>query len=705
MHFIDNLLKPGSIAVVGASREKQKLGRMVLDNIVKSGFKGKIYPINPKAKRIAGFTCHPTVSAVRQKIDLVVISIPASFVLDVVKDCVKKSVGAVIVIASGFSETGKDGLEQELKLKEVLAKKNIPLLGPNCLGIINTSAHINATFAKPTINAGNIAFLSQSGALGTAALDWAQKVGIGFSHFVSLGNKLDLSENNFIEYLNADKNVGVIGMYLEDFTDGKKFMELARTSSKPIIVLKPGKSKAAQHALGSHTGSMAQNDLIISAALEQSGVIQVETIEELFYTLMFFSWHKGEIGNKIAVITNAGGPGVVTTDEIEIKGLKLARLKSSTKKRLALTLPSSANCNNPIDVLGDALADRYAFALKTVLADRNVDAVMVLLTPQTMTDIVGTAKEIVKVTKTSKKLLISCFLGGRDVEKGREIISTSLIPGVAFPSDAVDALTNLYRYYQGKKRLSKRSSSVKSSKYAKKVNSLLEGVHGVVDTQLAERILKFYKIPLLRSHFPKDIADARRGADKVTYPIVLKLIHPKLVHKTDVKAVKLNVMNNKQLVQSYNELSLLAQRLKLEGYKMEIQPFITGTLELIIGVKYDEDTEIQVGHAKTIVKSRGFGHSLLFGMGGIYTEVFKDVSLKMIPLVDDDITDILNNTYAGIILKGERGVNYNVKKVRDVIKKINQLVHDISNLRELDINPLFACGKDVWVVDVKMFVA
>jgi acetyl coenzyme A synthetase (ADP forming)-like protein len=697
------LLQPKSIVVIGASREKQKLGRMILDNIVKSGFKGDLYPVNPKSKKIAGLKCFPKVSDVPGDVDLTLIAIPAQFVLDVVKDCAKKEVGAVIIISSGFSETGKDGLELELSIKRVLDKKKIPLLGPNCLGIIHPKAKLNATFAKPLVKEGNIAFLSQSGALGTAALDWAQKVGIGFSHFISIGNKLDLSENDFLEQMNKDPSVKVIGMYLEDFKDGREFMRLSRLSSKPIVVLKPGISKAAQTALGSHTGSLAQNDLIISSALKQSRVIRAKTIEELFYSLMFFSWYPGSIQGRVALITNAGGPGVITTDEIELRGLKLAKLSQKTKKKLALNLPAAANCNNPIDVLGDALADRYEFSLKTALSDKNVDIGFVILTPQTMTEVEGTARVIADIAAKSTKCVIGCFIGGKDVEKGQFILSKAGIPNLNFPSDVVKATSNSYSYTQMKTKRSFKKG-IKKGVRSKKLEELIKQESGFVDAQLAERILKMYKIPVLRSHFPKDIADLRRGAEKVGYPVVLKLIHPKIIHKTDVKAVKLGIRNKNELVTAYNKLILLSQKLKLERYKIEMQSLVTGALELILGVKYDEDTVIETD-TKRFVKNKGFGHTLLFGMGGIYTEIFKDVSLKVMPLDESDITNMLETTHAGKILKGERGVQYNIKKISNVIQKINQLVYDIPQLKELDINPLFVKGKHVWVVDVKMFIS
>lgn len=703
MPRLESLLNPKSIAIIGASRDKKKLGRLLLDNVLKGGFKGNVYPVNPKAGKIGGRACYSSIGEINDKIDLALIAIPAQFVYQVVKECCERKVGSIAVISSGFSEVGEEGLQQELKINRLAKDHGVNLLGPNCLGVISPFVKLNATFAKNDVIEGNVAFLSQSGALGTAALDWAQECGVGFSHFISLGNKAGLTENDFIKVLSKDDKVKAIVLYLEDFSDGRGFMDFASKTRKPIIVLKPGKSEAAQIALGSHTGSLAQDDMIISAALKHSGVVRVSTIEELFNFIKLISWSEKLGGNRLAVVTNAGGPGVITTDAIELNGLKLAKLSSRTQKLLSTKLPKASNIKNPVDVLGDALADRYKFALETVADDSGVDGIIVLLTPQVMTEIEKTALIIAEVSQSSKKLVVASFIGGIEVNKGRKILAKRRVPCFKFPVDTAKAVAHMFEHEKLETQKTK-TVIYGIERNKKRAQKLLYKKSGSLDSQTAEKVLKAYKIPLLPSYFPKDIADARRIALKIKYPVVMKLVHPELLHKTEAEAVKLNIRNQLELNKAYGGLEVVGRKEKLEDFKIEMQPFVRGALELILGVKYDADQYMEL-NGEVVLRKKGFGHSILFGMGGIYTEVFKDVSLRMVPLTDRDIEEIIHETKVGEILEGARGVEYNLEKVKDVITKVNRLVFDFPAIRELDINPLFAKGKDVWVVDVKMILS
>lgn len=704
MSNLESLLQPKSIAVIGASRDKGKLGRLVLDNIINHGFKGKVYPVNPKSARIGKLKCYKSVRDIPGRLDLALIAIPSKFVYSVVKECCDKKVGSIAVISSGFSEIGQEGLKEELKIKGLAGSCGINFLGPNCLGIISTNVKLNATFAKNKVSKGNIAFLSQSGALGTAALDWAEESGVGFSHFISLGNKASLSENAFLKYLSEDREIDAIVLYLEDFSDGKNFIKIASKIKKPIIVLKPGKSEAAQIALGSHTGSLAQDDLIVSKALKQAQVLRVETIEELFNVMKLFSYKKKLEGNKIAIVTNAGGPGVITTDAVELTGLKLAQLANKSQQYLALKLPGAANFRNPIDVLGDALADRYEVALKTAISDRGVDGVIVILTPQVMTEIEKTAEVIYKASRRTDKFIVSVFIGGKEVKKGAEILARRNMPFVSYPDDAVKALAYIVKSKTPKKEgKTIQSIGSKQKKNVLKVSKLIQNKHGALDTQVSEKIIKIYKIPVLESYFPQDIAAARKFVKKLKFPVVMKLIHPDLLHKTDLNAVKLNITGDNELRIAFGDLVKQAGKLRLEGYKVQMQHFVKGALELIIGVKCDQDQYVDIGGRK-VVRKRGFGHSIMFGMGGIYTEIYKDVSLRIAPLTMRDINELINETKVSRILKGARGIKYNMKKVREILAKLSQLVVDFPQIAELDINPLFAKGDDVWVVDVKMIL-
>lgn len=704
MSNLKSFLSPKSIAIIGASRDREKLGRLVLENVKRAGFKGKVYPVNPKANKVAGLKCYHSVSDINREVDLAVIAIPAPFVLDVVKECAKSRIKNVAIISAGFSEIGKEGLKVEFEMQRIAQESGISILGPNCLGIISTPSKLNATFAKNEIRKGNIAFLSQSGAMGTAALDWAIKNGIGFAHFISIGNKAHLSENDFLNVLSKDPSTDVIALYLEDFVDGKAFIKAAKEVKKPIIVLKPGRTKEAQEALSLHTGSLAQDDLIISAALKQSGVIRVDTIEELFNLMKFFSLSTKPQGNKVAVVTNAGGPGVVTTDIIKSLDLDLMELSNRTRKMLALNLPKSASVRNPVDVLGDALADRYKFAINEVVKDRNVDVVVVLLTPQVMTEVEKTSKIISQIASKTKKPIISVFIGGDEVEKGTKVLSQKSLLYYTFPSAAIKTLSYIWKFKKLRANGTKRRVVADRKKDVyNKARKLLSGKKGVLDVQDVQKLFKAYEIPILVSTYPIDIADLRRNAKRLKYPVVLKLVHKKLLHKTDVDAVKLNIKNQNELEAVYSDLLALSKKLKLDGGKIEMQHFVKDALELIIGVKKNQDIKASV-NGKEVVTNKGFGSGIMFGMGGIYTEVYKDFALRIAPLSKLDINAMIGETKVSEILKGARGQRYNIKAVRDVISKVSQLVTDFPEIEQLDINPLFVKEDEVWAVDAKVIL-
>ncbi|MDD3648203.1 MAG: acetate--CoA ligase family protein [Candidatus Dojkabacteria bacterium] len=702
MKDIHSLLYPKSIAIVGASRDRDKLGRIILDNVLKSGFRGAIYPVNPKAKRIKNLVCYPDLLEIKKTIDLAVIAIPAAFVFDTVKDLTASDVKNVIVISAGYSEIGQDGMMSELKLCTLLQERGISLLGPNCLGIISAGVNLNATFAKNAIRDGNIAFLSQSGALGSAALGWAEETGVGFSHFVSIGNKADLSENDFVKFFISDESVKAIFMYLEDFVDGRGLMELGQKTGKPIVVMKPGISEEAQKALGSHTGSLAQDDLIVSAAMKQGGIIRVDTIENMLNLMQMFSFPKQLKGPRIAIVTNAGGPGVITTDSVIQEGLEIAALSQKTQQALALNLPSSASVHNPVDVLGDARADRYEVALKKVLNDQGVDCVLAILTTQVMTQVKETAEVIAKAARSSRKIIIPVFIGGKGLESGFKVFRENNMSFFRYPHDAVDiiAFLNEHTKEEGHEQ-HKLKSTLKAKK--EKFSKMMSNNYEVSDLVDVERLLREYEIPTLDSFFIQDIAGARKAAKNLKYPLVMKLIHPELLHKTDVNAVRLNIRNESELEEALVSLEKLGLKMGLSHYKLQVQHFVKEAVELIVGVKRDDAQYMEIG-GKRILRKQGFGHTLLFGMGGIYTEIYKDVSLRIVPILERDVVGMIAQTKINQVLKGARGQKYDLKAVKKIIRNINQLILDFPQIYELDINPLFVKESGVWAADVKMVV-
>ncbi|HDZ86259.1 MAG TPA: CoA-binding protein, partial [Actinobacteria bacterium] len=452
--MLNRLLEPKSIAVIGAAREEGKVGHVILDNLIEAGFKGDIYPINPKADEIHGLKTYPSVSAVKGDIDLVIIVTPAKTVETLIEEGGKKGVKNIVVISAGFKEIGIEGARLERQIVKTAKKHGIRLLGPNCLGVINAHIGLNASFTRVGPLKGNIAFISQSGALQTAVLDMSQELGLGFSKFISLGNKADLDEVDFIQALAADKKTSVICLYLEGVSDGSKFLRVASKIAlkKPIIALKAGRTAAGAKAVSSHTGTLAGSEKAYIAAFAQSGVINAASLEQLFSFAKVLSKQRTPKGNKLGIVTNAGGPAILASDFAAKAVLRIESLSGSTINNLAKFLPSAANLYNPVDLLGDAKADRYEKALKIVFSDENVDSVLVILTPQAMTEIDKTAQIVAKAAKNSKKPIVCAFMGGPEIKKAQDILQLNHIPNFIYPEEAVKAIGSLVTYSKIKTR-------------------------------------------------------------------------------------------------------------------------------------------------------------------------------------------------------------------------------------------------------------
>jgi acetyltransferase len=439
---------PGSIAVVGASRNPQKLGYVMLDNLLRARFKGPIYPVNPNAESVLGLPAYARIVDIPERIDLAILTVPASAVLQVVDECARKGVRAAVVITAGFRETGAAGAAREREIVEHARAGGVRIVGPNSVGVINTFANLNATFAETAPFSYEIAVISQSGAIATAILDWARAIGVGFSKFVSLGNMADVNEIDMIEFLADDPQTKLIVGYLEGFTDGRRFMDVAcaLTPHKPFVAMKVGRSASGARAASSHTGSLASTDAVVDAAFRQAGVIRAYTMDELFDYTLAFSYLRPPRGNRIAIVTNAGGPGVMAADAIERYGLTLAKLSPVSSDRLAEGLPSAASSANPIDVLGDAPADRYQFAIQLALDDPQVDGVIALLTPQAVTEPEATSRVITHLSRISEKPIMGVYMGGDAVARGRLMLDASHVPAYHYPERAVRAMAALERY-------------------------------------------------------------------------------------------------------------------------------------------------------------------------------------------------------------------------------------------------------------------
>lgn len=677
-----NFFCPDSVAVIGASREEEKVGHIILDNIINSGYKGKLFPVNPKADEIHGIKCYPSVLNVPGDIDLTIIVIPAQFVLQVLEECSKKNTKWSIIISAGFKETGIEGAKRERQLIEKAKDYGIRILGPNCLGIIDTKCPINATFSPNMPPMGKIGFISQSGALGTAILDWAKTNKIGFSKFVSLGNKADISENDLFDDWENEKDTEVITAYLEGVKYGREFIRISSKVSKkkPIIVIKSGNTDAGARAVSSHTGTLAGSAKAYEAAFKQAGIIRANTIRDLFNYAKAFSYQPLPKGKKVAIITNAGGPGIMATDECEKSDILLASLEKETIDGLKEFLPEAANFYNPIDILGDALADRYKKTLEVVIKDNNVNAIVMLLTPQAMTQPLKTARAIVEVMENSGKSItvLTSFMGGSEVEKAVKFLAEKNIPNFDIPEEAIDTLKVMMEHTDWKSR---RSFPIEDFNVDKgRVKKIFYQCQSEGRLELGEmearEILEAYDIRMPKAELACDIDEAKEIAGRIGYPLVLKIVSPNILHKTDVGGVKIGIDNEKELEENYNQILFSVSKYMPDANirGILVQEFIKDKKETIIGMSEDPQ----------------FGPMIMFGLGGIYVEALKDVSFRIAPLSRQVAREMVEEIKTIKLLKGIRGEDpSDIDSIIEIILRVSQLVTDFPEIIEMDINPLF----------------
>jgi acetyltransferase len=664
---------------------------------VNSGFTGDVYPINPQAEEIMNLKSFNSILDVPNEVDLAVIAIPASLVLAVAEECGKKGVKALIVISAGFKEIGPEGAEREEKLSKIGEKYDMMIQGPNCLGLIDTYKPINLTFAQGMPKKGRIGFISQSGALGTAVLDWALKNEIGFHSFISLGNKVDLDEIDFIEALGENKDVGVILLYIESIKDGRKFIEVTRgvIKKKPIVVLKGGTSKAGAMAAGSHTGALVGKFLAYQKAFDKVGIIQSKGIKELFNYGLTFTQLPIPKNEGVAIVTNAGGPGILATDLIEKFDIKMADLTKKVQNRLREGLPPASAIGNPIDVLGDASADRYKFAMEETLKDENVYSLIVLLTPQAMTQVEETAKKIIKLKKDfPDKPIISIFMGGEMVSKARELLQLNEIPSFDFPEDGIQTLSALYRYSED---ISEPYHPPKTFKDVNKenVSNVFENVKEegrvvLLGTETTE-VVNAYGIPTPEMKLVSSEEEAVKYAQKIGFPVVLKIVSPDILHKTDVGGVVLDINSEGQVRSEYNKIMNNVNKFMPDAR-------ING---ILVYKMAPEGKEIIIGMSRDIQ----FGPLIMFGLGGIYTNFLEDVTFRLTPLSEEEAQKMMEETKAFDLLKGIRGEPpSDIDCVRETLLRFTQLVSDFPEIAEMDINPIlvYEKGEGCIALDVKI---
>ncbi|MDP3260446.1 MAG: acetate--CoA ligase family protein [Thermodesulfovibrionales bacterium] len=691
--MLDSLFNPASIAVIGASRDPKKVGYAVLNNLIRFDYKGQIYPVNPSGEEILGLRSFSKVSDISKKFDLAVIAVPARFVSETLVKCADAGAMAAVILSAGFKEAGPEGVRLEQELGKISRERNIRILGPNCLGIINTSNNMNATFAAGMLPKGKLAFFSQSGALGIAILDWAIGNKIGFSKFISLGNKTDLNEIDFIEHFINDPETDTILGYIEDVVDGRRFLEIAKkaTKTKPVILLKSGGTEAGARAASSHTGALAGSEIAFNAAFRQTGIIRANGIQDLFDTALAFSEGKLPKGDRLLIITNAGGPGIIAADTAEKLGLKLPQMTKNTIESIIKLLPPNASLYNPVDIIGDATSERYAVVLDEAINDPNVDGIIVILTPQAMVDVENTAEIILAASKTTDKPIISSFMGDMRVRESIERLKTNSIPNFSYPETAVNAFKRLSDYNSWRNLSEEQIQSYPVNKTA--VNNIIsqllrEGIFQIGE-DYAMAILSQYGFIFPQKLLAQTSKEVAAIASKIGFPVVMKISSPDILHKTDVGGIKLSINSKKDAEDAFIAITSNVKRLMPDAFinGVMVYEMVKQGREVILGVTFD----------------RTFGHMIMFGLGGIYVEALKDVSFRIVPVSRREAASMVSEIKTSVLLKGARGEKpADIESIVDGILRLSSFAADFPMVHELDINPLVVMEKGAIALDARI---
>jgi acetate---CoA ligase (ADP-forming) len=710
MDRLDAIFSPKSLAVVGASTSPGKVGHDIFVNILKGGFTGTLYPVNPRAQSVACVKAYPSLTDIPDKVDLAMIILPPRLALTSIQDAIQKDIKGIVIVSAGFREVGNEGLKIENQIVSRCRDAGIRMIGPNCLGVINPNPDIrlNASFSARMPEFGNVSFISQSGALCTAVLDFAADRDFGFSKFISIGNKADVDELDLLRYLHADQETEVIMIYLEELRRGAEFIETVKEitsgeTPKPVLVIKSGRTRAGAKAAASHTGSLAGTEAVYDAIFQQSGIIRVESIDELFDFATAFAYknetalgklrRKVPHGNRVAIVTNAGGPGIVATDVTVSSGLKLARLNDDTKAALSSHLPSAANIHNPVDIIGDAAQDRYENALAAVIRDENVDGALVILTPQSMTNALATAEAIVRIARRSHKPILSCFMGIIDVSAGVKYLQKNGIPVFRFPENAAKAFGALYRYSKWLNRQIMAPFEIKHDK-----NHAAEIIKGIMEkgqTLIGERegleLLKCYGFATLETHFASTAAEATETAQKIGFPVVLKIVSPQVVHKSDVGGVQIGLATPKAVFDAFetivNQVKRRQPEATIEG--VLVQKMASKGEEVILGMN----------------RYPSFGPLLMFGLGGIFVELFADVVFRLTPVSRNSARRMIHQIKGFKLLDGFRGrPKVDLGEIEKSLVRLSDMAIQHPEIQEIDMNPVIAHqqGQGVTVADCRM---
>jgi acetyltransferase len=698
-HPLNAIFEPESVAVIGASEQTGSVGRTILWNLISSPFGGTVYPVNPKRPSILGVKAYPNLAAIPGDVDLAVISTPAGTVPGIMAECVEKGVRGAIVISAGFKETGPQGVELERQVLEQARRGNIRVVGPNCLGIMRPPSGLNATFASGIARPGTVGFISQSGALLTAVLDWSRRENVGFSAFASLGSMLDVGWGDLIYYLGDDQHTRSIVIYMETIGDARSFLSAARevALTKPIIIIKPGRTEQAARAAASHTGSLTGSDEVLAAAFGRVGVLRVDTIAELFYMSELLGKQPLPKGPRLTIITNAGGPGVLATDALITGGGELAQLSDDTMDALNGILPAAWSHNNPVDILGDASPQRYAESLAVAAKDPNSDGLMVILTPQAMTDPAGTAEQLRPYAKIPGKPLLASWMGGEEIQPGEEFLRSANIPSFPYPDTAARMFNYMWRYnynlralYETPVLTEDRGSAMNREKARQIIDQARSEGRTLLTEVESKQLLGAYGIPVVETYVAASEDEAVERAAEIGYPVVVKIYSRTITHKTDVGGVQLNLSDEAEVRQAYRTIEQsVREKVGAEHFEgVTVQPMIQWTgYEIIVGSSIDPQ----------------FGPVLLFGMGGQLVEVFKDRALALPPLNSTLALRMMERTKIFTALKGVRGRRpVDIEALQHLLVRFSQLVVEQRLVKELDINPLLASPDRLIALDARV---
>jgi acetate---CoA ligase (ADP-forming) len=692
--MLETLLYPKAVAVIGASRNPEKVGHALLANLVNSGYKGEIVPVNPEAGEILGLKCYGSLREYKGQIDLGIVVVPGKFVKEAIESSIKAGAKSIIVITAGFREVSAQGAVVEQELVDLCRAHGVRMVGPNCLGVLNTDHRMNATFAPSVPPAGRISVISQSGALCVAILDWAADQKLGLGKVISFGNKADLNEVDFIKALAEDEHTNVIAGYLESIKEGNKFMRVAEeaASIKPVVILKVGITQAGAKAASSHTGSLAGADIAYGAAFRRAGVVRAENFEALFDYSIAFSMQPLPQGERVGIITNAGGPGIMAADAAETLGLKMVSPTPANEARLRAVLPAAAAVSNPVDVIGDADPDRYIKAFEILQEDEKIDAIIIVSTPQNMTRPLELAEKLAKAHNRKKPLLTS-FMGGREMAEAKDRLMSLGIPNYPAPDRAVAALKAMCDYAAWQRRAARVVTRFPVNR--RRVDRILRiqlrsGAPQIAEIE-AKEILRAYGFNVPDGQLARTAEEAVEVADRIGYPVVLKISSPDIIHKSDFGGVRINLSNSEQVRDAFDLMMLRIQRRAPKAHLRGayVEEMGQRGRELILGMTRDPQ----------------FGPMLMFGLGGIFVEVMKDVTFHLAPITAEEAMQMLMGTRSYALLQGARGqAPVDLEAIAGALQRISQLATDYPEIKELDINPFIVgpVGMQPYVADARM---